>query len=155
MTWIHWVLIALGVLFVIGMTVLIRHAIRTQDEPIPLIDRSRAYPATVVGVYDTSASETADPNVKVEYVVTDGETRQRYLADVIDDSWLDRFALGSVWQIYPYSPDTTRVVLTEAHDDVWRCGYNVDGLYGLGGNSGPVDRGPGSPFPYRPRGYGS
>lgn len=83
-----------------------------------------------------------------------GETRPACLADVIDDSWLDRFTPGSSRQIYPYTPATTRVVLTEAQDEAWRCGWNLDGVY-LGGQSGPVDREPGSPFPYRPRGYGS
>lgn len=152
MTWIHGALIAGAALFLIGMPLLIRRAIRDQDRPLPLIDRSRSYQATVIGAYDTSASETAEPNVQVRYTGADGEDRRAWLADVIHESWLDRFAPGSVWQIYPYSPETTRVVLTEAHDDVWRRGWNVDGVYGLGGNSGPVDIGPGSPFPHRPRG---
>jgi len=154
MTWLGWAVAAVGVLFAVGMPLLIWRAMRKRDRPIPLIDRSRAYPATVVGTYDTSDSETAEANVKVEYVDAEGATRQTYLADVIDDSWLDRFRPGSVWKIYPYSPESTRVVLTEAHDEVWRCGWNLDGVY-MGGQSGPVDRGPGSPFPYRPRGYGS
>ncbi|UOQ57025.1 hypothetical protein MUN78_15385 [Leucobacter allii] len=155
MMWPFWIVIALVALFVIGMPLLIRRAIRDQDRPIPLIDRSRAYPATVIRAFDTSGAETAEPNVRVAYVDADGEARERYLADVIDDSWLDRFAPGSVWWIHAYSPETTRVVLTEAHEEVWRCGWNVDGVHGLGGSSGPVDVGPGSPFPHRPRGCAS
>lgn len=154
MTWVPWAGAVVGVLFVVGMPMLIWRAIRNRDRPIPLIDRSRAYPARVVDTYDTSASETAETNVRVEYLDSAGATRLTYLADVIDDSWLDRFTPGSIWQIYPYSPESTRVVLTEAHDEVWRCGWNLDGVY-IGGQSGPVDVGPGPPFPYRPRGYAS
>ncbi|WP_097865760.1 hypothetical protein [Streptomyces sp. rh34] len=154
MTWMPWPAALLSALFVILMLLVIWPAIRHPNRQPPLIDRNRAYPATVVRVYDTSLSDSAEANVKVEYVDADGTTQQTYLADVIDDSWLDRFTPGSIWQIYPYSPATTRVVLTGAHNDVWRCGYNLDGVY-MGGMSGPIDVGPGSPFPYRPRGYGS
>lgn len=154
MVWIPWAVVAVSTLFVIGMPLLIWCAIRNQDRPIPLIDRSRAYPATVIGAYDTSLAESAEVNVKVEYVDAMGETRRVFLADVIDDSWIDSFAPGSIWQIYPYVPAGPRVVLTEAHDDVGRCGWNLDGVYS-GGQSGPVDAGSGSPFPYRPRGYGA
>ena len=151
MTWTPWAVVLLSVLFVAGMPLIIWRAVRTQDRPRPMIDRSHAYAAKVIATYDTSWSESAEANVKVEYVDAEGVTQQTHLADVIDRSWLDRFTPGSTWQIYPYYPATTRVVLTEAHDDVWRCGYNLDGVH-IGGQSGPVDVGPGSPFPYRPRG---
>lgn len=108
----------------------------------------------MISTYDTSDSETAEANVRVEYTDADGETRRSHLAHVIDDLWLARFVVGSVWQIYPFLPATTRVVLTEAHDEVWRCGWNLDGVH-IGSQSGPVDVGPGSPCPYRPKGYAS
>jgi hypothetical protein len=154
MTWIVWLALALVALFIIGMPLLIWSSRRKQDAPAPTIDRSRAYPAKVIGVYNTSGFETAEPNVKVEFVDASGETQRSYLADVIDDHSIGVFALGSTCQIYPYSPESTRVVLTQAHDDIWRRGYNLDGVH-IGGMSGPVDRGPGSPFPARPRGYGA
>lgn len=37
------------------------------------------------------------------------------------------------------------VFLTEAHDEVWRSGWKLDGVR-IGGEGGPVKPGPGSPF---------
>lgn len=58
------------------------------------------------------------------------------------------FAPGTAWQVYAFRDPALSdavVMLTEVHDDVWRNGYKLDGVR-LGGESGPVTPGPGSPF---------
>lgn len=66
----------------------------------------------------------------------------------IDESWDDTFAPGSEWQVYAFRDQDlagTVVFLTKAHDEVCRSGYVLDGVR-IGGESGPLKRGPGSPF---------
>lgn len=155
MSWAMWLVMGIGLLFVIGMPLLIWRSYVTKDKPRPLLDRSRSYTATVCAAYmGSSYDESASANVQVEYVDADGETQRVWLADVIDDSWVDRFAVGSPWQIYAHNPPhpTPRVVLTEAHEEVWRCGIdmNTNG-FGAGYSTGVWPPGPGSPFHLRPR----
>ncbi|GAA4672926.1 hypothetical protein [Gordonia humi] len=87
-------------------------------------------------------------SIALRYQGVDGEEHDAELADMIDDSWLDRFAPGTIWQVYAFRDPmlaTSVLFLTEAHDDVWRNGYKLDGVR-LGGEGGPVRPGPGSPF---------
>lgn len=148
-----WLVVSGAGAFVLGMTLMIRHAYRNVDRPVPSIDRSRTYTATVRYVRPPDDGGGTGV-VMVDYEDADGETRRAGLGDVIHDSWIDRFEEGSRWQVHAYDPPGPRVVLTEVHDEVWRCGWNLDGVH-IGGQSGPVDPGPGSPFRHRPRRYGS
>lgn len=154
MSWAIWLVAGIGLLFVIGLPLLIWRSHVTKDQPRPLLDRSRAYTATVLFSSRTSSyDESAVANVEVEYVDAQGETQQVWLADVIDDSWVDRFPVGSQWQIYAHVPPhpTPRVVLTEAHEDVWRCGFDMRTNRFGGGLSLGGPAGPGSMFHQRPR----
>lgn len=153
MNWGVWATLLVVVLFVAGMPFIIWRAVRSQDRPSPLIDRRRAFTATVVGAYDNSQSETAEANVQIEYHDALGEKRRAWLGDVIDARSLDRFVPGTQWRIYAFDPPGPRVVLTQDYEEIERAGWNLDSVYaGSGGLSGPVDPGSGSPFPYRPRG---
>lgn len=67
----------------------------------------------------------------VEYHGADGEGPDAQLADLIHDSWEDRFGPGSRWQVYAFrDPDLADsvVFLTEAHNEVWRVDYTLDGV---------------------------
>ncbi|MGO2521514.1 MAG: hypothetical protein ACTH8F_15445 [Microbacterium sp.] len=155
MGWATWLMLGIGVIFVVGMPLLIWRSFVTKDEPRPLLDRSRTYQASVVFAGKSSSfDESAVANVLVEYVDAEGEAQQVWLADVIDDSWVDRFAVGSRWQIYAHDPPhpSPRVVLTEAHNDVWRSGIDMrTNRFGGGLSEGVWPPGPGSPFHLRPR----
>lgn len=113
--------------------------------PLPALDRT-ARSAQVLFIADDSEG---GQSIRVRYVGADGEKHDAELADVIDDSWTDRFTPGSTWQIYAFTDPALAesvVFLTERHDEVWRSGYKLDGVR-LGGESGPVHPvGPGSPF---------
>lgn len=112
-------------------------------KPLPALDRT-ARTATVV----LNASDGEGRTLLLHYIGANGDAHDAQLADYIDDSWEESFAPGSEWQVYAFrDPDLadTVVFLTEAHDEVCRCGYVLDGVR-IGGESGPVKRGPGSPF---------
>lgn len=112
--------------------------------PLPALDRT---PRTAKVMFNVDDAEGGQ-DITVRYLGADGEEHDADLADAIDDDWEDRFKPGTTWQIYAFRDPTlaTSVVfLTEQHDDVWRKGYNLSGVR-LGGESGPVTRGPGSPF---------
>jgi len=138
-----WVGVAAGVIIaglivhvVIDMWILTR-------QPLPALDRT-ARTATVV----LKADDAEHRMLLLQYTGADGEAYNAQLADYIDDSWEEAFAPGSEWQVYafrdPHFADTV-VFLTEAHDEVCRSGYVLDDVR-IGGESGPVKRGPGSPF---------
>lgn len=86
--------------------------------------------------------------ITVRYRGADREEYDAELADLIDDSWLGEFTPGTTWQVHAFAdPELANsvVFLTEVHDDVWRDGYKLNGVR-LGGESGPLRPGPGSPF---------
>lgn len=112
--------------------------------PLPALDRT---PRSARVVWNTEDPEGGQ-NIAVRYRGADGEHHEAELADLIDDSSLDRFAVSTTWQIYAFQDvrlSDAVVFLTEEHDDVWRDGYKLDGVR-LGGESGPLKPGPGSPF---------
>jgi hypothetical protein len=112
--------------------------------PLPALDRT---PRTAKVMFNVDDAEGGQ-DITVRYLGADGEEHDADLADVIDDDWENRFTPGTTWQIYAFRDPTlvaSVVFLTEQHDDVWRKGYNLGGVR-LGGESGPVTRGPGSPF---------
>lgn len=139
-----WAVLAGTALLAAGLVLAVRRAHRAADRPVPRIDRGRTYTATVRGIRPPDDGGGTGL-VLVEYEDADGERRRAGLADMIHDSWLDRFHEGSEWQVYAYAPPGPRVVLASVHDEVWRCGWNLDGVR-IGAESGPLEPGPGSPF---------
>jgi len=126
-------------------TVLTFVGLRMQtSRPLPPLDRTPRPARVMFNVDDADGGQS----LTVRYAGADGREHDAELADLIDDSWRDRFAPGSTWQVYafrePRLADTV-VFLTEAHEEVWRDGYKLDGVR-LGGEGGPVKPGPGSPF---------
>ncbi|GAA5154783.1 hypothetical protein GCM10025768_26500 [Microbacterium pseudoresistens] len=112
--------------------------------PLPPLDRT---PRTATVLYNTVDAEGGQ-DITVRYHGADGSQHEAELADLIDDSWLDRFAEGTTWQIYAFEDAALAdavVFLTEEHDEVWRDGYKLNGVR-LGGEGGPLPPGPGSPF---------
>jgi len=114
------------------------------DIPLPALDRT---PRTAHVTFNTEDSEGTQ-DISVRYRGADGKRHHAELADVIDDSWVERFAPGTKWQVYAFrDPKLANILvfLTEEHDEVWRSGYKLNGIR-LGAESGPVTPGPGSPF---------
>lgn len=69
--------------------------------------------------------------IEVEYRDAEGTLRQESLADLIHDVDVHRFRNGTTWQVYGFEKpraEARRCLLTEAHDDVPRSGYNLDGV---------------------------
>lgn len=129
--------VCMGVLAPIGMEL-------AAKAPLPALDRM---PLTARVVLLTDNADDGQC-ILVEYRDARGEGHDAQLADLIDDSWEDRFAPGTTWQVYAFRDPALAdsvVFLTEAHEDVWRDGYKLDGVR-LGGEGGPVTPGPGSPF---------
>lgn len=115
---------------------------RATSKPLPALARMPRT-ATVTHLDDSDGTEI--PVIWVEYRDTARNLCTAGLADLIDEPWLDQFSPGNHCQVYAFRNPSTRVFLTEAHEDVVRRGYNLDGVR-LGGESGPVKIGPGSPF---------
>jgi hypothetical protein len=114
--------------------------------PLPALDR-RPRPARVVANTDDGEGMQI---LRVRYVAANGVEYEADLADLIDDTWVGSFELGTIWQVYAFADlryAEAVVFLTELHDDVWRSGYKFHGVR-FSGESGPVPRGPGSPFLY-------
>lgn len=111
--------------------------------PLPALDRTPRDARVTLNEDDEDGQ-----NIEVRYRGVDGERHVAELADLIDDSWQDRFAPGTTWQIYAFRDvdlADSVVFLIEQHDDVWRDGYMLNGVR-LGGEGGPLAAGPGSPF---------
>lgn len=136
-----WILIGVGALCLVLMIVCMFRATRG---PLPALNRTPRTARVILRADDVDGGQT----ILVEYRDADGEGHDAQLADVIDESWEDSFAPGTRWQVYAFrDPELADsvVFLTEAHDDVWRSGYKLDGVR-IGGEGGPVKPGPGSPF---------
>ncbi len=132
---------ALAVPFLVWMSIDLRR--RTRG-PLPALDATPRTAWAILHSDDADGGQT----IFVEYRDIDGEGHEAQLADVIHGSWEDRFASGTKWQVYAFrDPELAGsvVFLTEAHDDVWRDGWKLDGVR-IGGEGGPVKPGPGSPF---------
>jgi hypothetical protein len=112
--------------------------------PLPALDRT---PRSAKVLYSAEDAEGRQI-LTVLYRGHDDNEHKAELADVIDDSWQDRFTRGTTWQVYafrdPMLADSV-VFLTEQHHDIWRSGYKLDGVR-LGSEGGPVKPGRGSPF---------
>ncbi|MDQ6526782.1 hypothetical protein RB608_24380 [Nocardioides sp. LHD-245] len=117
-------LIGVGAIVVmIVFTLIVRRAEATIRKPLPALDRT-ARTATVVG----TQPDRGIMLVEVEYTDGDGMVRRECLADVICGPELDRFAIGTTWQVYGFRKPRGRCLLTETHDDLPRNGYHLDSL---------------------------
>jgi hypothetical protein len=117
---------------------------------LPALDR-RPRTAIVTGRATFNPEPDPDSFTSPYKLVTvrvdlDGILTDTMIADIVAAEDLDRFAVGSVWNVYAFEdpvalnndpePDRTRVILTEAHDDVIRTGYDL-GFYTLHDEAGP------------------
>lgn len=86
--------------------------------------------ATVTG-HSTEVWDHADrgerTNIHVRVDTPDGGF-DSILADDVAALSRDRFVVGSQWSVRTFVDITTRVFLAEAHDDVLRSGYHLDGV---------------------------
>ncbi|MFD0557072.1 hypothetical protein FB566_2327 [Stackebrandtia endophytica] len=113
---------------------------------LPALDRTPRV-GRVVGVR-TGGAERPLLTYDIEYTGVDGRAYRAQLADEIDVLWRRHFKVGSRWQVVAHQDPMlaeTRVFLAEAHDEVWRCGFVLDGVH-IRFPEGDWQRGPGSPF---------
>lgn len=117
---------------------------------LPALNR-RPRTAIVTG-RETFNTEPDPDSLKSPYelvtvrVDVDGVATDTMIADIVAAEDLGRFAVGSVWNVYAFEdpaalnndpdPDWTRVILTEAHDDVIRTGYDL-GYYTMHNEARP------------------
>lgn len=112
--------------------------------PLPSLDRTTRTARVVLHADDADGGRT----ILVAYRDAAGDRRTAQLADIVHESSDARFSPGSHWEVYAFRDlelADSVVFLTEAHDDVWRDGYRLDGVR-IGGETGPLKPGPGSPF---------
>ena len=118
---------------------------------LPALDRTPRT-ATVTGRSIVNPEPEADSEVPTyELVVVTVETGgtggtgvETTIADIIAADSLGRFTIGSTWRVYAFEdptalnkhPGRTRVLLTEAHDDIIRAGYDL-GYYCVHDEPGP------------------
>ena len=133
-TWIERIIVG-GLASCFGVLVIGTMGFRKQ---LPALDRTPR-PARVIG-RDHFNTEPEPESEIAPYVLVrvafdvDGQEVEALIADLVVAPSLDDFVDGSVWQIYAFAAADTltkdddgwcRVVLTEAHDDVIRSGYNL------------------------------
>lgn len=139
-----WILIGIGAVCALVIIPAFARMFRATRGPLPALDRTPRTGRVILRADDAEGGQT----ILVEYRGDHGEGHDAQLADVIDASWEDRFASGTRWEVYAFrDPELADsvVFLTEAHDEVWRSGWKLDGVR-IGGEGGPVKPGPGSPF---------
>ncbi|MBA0051374.1 hypothetical protein E0L36_10880 [Streptomyces sp. AJS327] len=141
MSWEIWAYLLLGAILSSTLATVVRLR-RATAKPLPALDRT---PRTATVTHLDDGDGTGTPVVWCAYHDAEGNRRTAGLADLVEESWRDRFTPGSRWEVHAFREPSTRVFLTEAHEEVVRLGYNLDGVR-LGGESGPVPVGPGSPF---------
>lgn len=132
-----WAVVGISVAFVVltMMFLMVRRAEGTTRNPLPALDRTPRT-ATAIGWHPAPQSRirfgTDEPRgtrmIEVEYVDDTGAVRRELLADLFAGAELDPFVTGSTWQVYGFEKPHGRCLLTEAHDEIPRCGYNLDGL---------------------------
>ncbi|WP_449276725.1 hypothetical protein [Leucobacter sp. GX24907] len=139
-----WFLIGVGALCLVLMIPTFVRMVRETRGPLPALDRTPRTARVTLRADDADGGQT----ILLEYRDADRGAHDAQLADVIHESWEYRFAPGTRWQVYAFrDPELADsvVFLTEAHDEVWRSGWKLDGVR-IGGEGGPVKPGPGSPF---------
>lgn len=118
------------------------------SRPLPALDRTPRT-ATVTGRSIVNPEPEGDSEVPTyELVVVTveicGTGVETTIADIIAADSLGRFTIGSTWRVYAFEdptalnkhPGRTRVLLTEAHDDIIRAGYDL-GYYCVHDEPGP------------------
>lgn len=139
-----WIVIGVGAASAAAAIPAFVRMFRATRGPLPALDRTPRTARVILRADDADGGQT----ILVEYRGADGEACEAQLADVIHESSEGRFAPGTRWQVYAFrDPELAEsvVFLTDAHDDVWRDGYTLDGVR-IGGEGGTVKPGPGSPF---------
>ncbi|GAA4897945.1 hypothetical protein LX16_1027 [Stackebrandtia albiflava] len=118
------VVVVAGVLAAVGC-----HALTVPPEPRPPMPPLVATPrlAEVTGRKTVSFAEGDCELVAVRVTHPDGP-RSALLADLLTGESIAGFPVGSRWNVYCFEADNGRVVLTEAHHDVVRCGYHLHGV---------------------------
>ncbi|KRF11344.1 hypothetical protein ASG90_16430 [Nocardioides sp. Soil797] len=117
--------------------------------PLPALDRTSRM-ATLTG-REAFSTEVEGDGVCDPYdlftvtVEVDGSQVSSHLADIIAPESLARFTIGSTWHVHAFEegplclssgPADSRVILTEAHEDVVRDGYDLSRV-SLRGSHGP------------------
>ncbi|WP_420112158.1 hypothetical protein, partial [Pseudactinotalea sp.] len=119
--------LALGIGSIAVMAVfllLVHRAEATTRRPLPELDRTpRA--ASVVALHEAPHGLRS---VEVEFSDGAGTAVRARLVDLFDSSVARAFSIGSQWQVYGFMKAPSRCLLTEAHDDLPRSGYDLDGL---------------------------
>lgn len=139
-----WIVIGIGTLCLVLTIPTFVRMFRATRCPLPALDPTPRTARVILHADDAEGGQT----ILVEYRGSDGQGHDAQLADVIHETWKDRFVAESRWQVYAFrNPELSDsvVFLTEAHDDVWRDGWKLDGVR-IGGEGGPVKPSPGSPF---------
>ncbi|MFI7672061.1 hypothetical protein [Actinophytocola sp. NPDC049390] len=121
--------------------------IRLRVARLPALD-PHTYRATVVEhtleVYDQEDGyERTNLHVRVD--TPDGGF-DSVLADNVADEDLHRFHPSSTWSVRVFADTTARVFLSDAHDDVLRSGYHLDGIRHPGEHTQRPRPKPGSPL---------
>lgn len=132
-----WEIVIIGAAFIIltVFLILVHRAEGTISKPLPALDRTPRI-ATMIGsrevpqarIYSNSGAPDDLRAVEVEYLDDAGTVRRETSADLFAGGELDRFTVGSTWQVYGFEKPHGRCLLSEAHDDLPRRGYNLDGL---------------------------
>ncbi|UPK76528.1 hypothetical protein MU582_07820 [Nocardioidaceae bacterium SCSIO 66511] len=118
-------------------TVLMGWVLIEEFRRLPAIDPV-ARTARVTGIRRAGSDDDEPDSVRVRVSVPDGDF-DTALADRIHPDDEGRFAVGSYWQVYAFERSRACVLLTEAHDDVLRDGWNLSGLRAgteVGGSTG-------------------
>ncbi|MFE0266256.1 hypothetical protein ACFWZ7_03400 [Nocardiopsis alba] len=139
-----WIVIGIGVVSVLPAIPGFVGMYRATRGPLPALDRTPRTARVTLNAEDADGGRT----ILVEYRDEGGSGHDAQLADLIHESWEGRFTPGTRWQVYTFrAPELADsvVFLTEAHDDVWRDGWKLDGVR-IGGEGGPLKPGPGSSF---------
>ncbi|HET8994910.1 MAG TPA: hypothetical protein VFN32_14010 [Rhodococcus sp. (in: high G+C Gram-positive bacteria)] len=114
---------------------------------LPALDRTPRR-ATVTGREPFHTDPDSDSDLEPYELITvtvdvDGTPTETMIADIVAAESLPRFTVGSIWNVYAFEDPTalnndhrTRVILTEAHDDVIRAGSDL-GLYSVHNAPGP------------------
>lgn len=138
-----WVGVGVGALTVVLLIFMFAYLRRATRGPLPALDRTPRTATVVVSTYDDEGR-----TILLRYRGVDGARHTARLADYPAESWVDEFSPGSTWQVYAFRDAELAdsvVFLTEAHEEVWRAGYVLDGVR-IGGEHGPLKPSPGSPF---------
>lgn len=143
MEWVmqHWwlALIALGLVWSAAAIVIDNREHARRSDALPPLDRVprsatvtalRIAPQKMIRFFTQNTSH--EPGdlwlIEVQYADAVGRTRMEHLADLIHDDDLSLFPIGKTVQVYGFIQPQGRCLLTEAHDDVARHGYNLDGV---------------------------